>query len=59
MQTVSSLYSQINTYLSMFDNTLSTYVDLNYSLNKISSWITAMEQYRLGIYVDASSALTT
>jgi hypothetical protein len=35
------------------------YVDLSHSTGIINGWITAMEKYRLGIYIDASTALTT
>ena len=58
MQTVSLLYSSITTYLSMRDSTTSLYVDLALSTSKIQGWINAMENYRLGIYIDADPSLT-
>ena len=38
----------------MRDSTKTTYVDTALSPNKITGWMTAMGQYSLGIYVDAS-----
>ncbi len=43
----------------MRDSSSDKYVDLSISTGVINGWINAMEKYRLGIYVDASSALTT
>ena len=43
----------------MRDSTKSTYVDPLFSTNKITGWINAMEQYRLGVYADADAALTS
>jgi hypothetical protein len=57
--TVSDMYAEINTFLNMRDSTKSTYVDTAFSPNKIQGWVTAMENYRLGIYVDADPALTS
>jgi hypothetical protein len=59
IQTVSQLYSEINTYLNMRDSSNAAYVDLSYSPNKITGWINAVDKYRLGIYEDASAGLTT
>jgi hypothetical protein len=57
--TVSQLYSEIETFINMRDSSKTQYIDMTYSTNKISSWMTAMDQYKLGIYVDANSGLTT
>jgi hypothetical protein len=42
----------------MQDSSKSTYIDLNISINKINSWINAMEKYRTGIYIDSSTTNT-
>ena len=59
MQTVSTLYAEINKYLAMTNSSFSTYVDMTASPTKINGWINAMKKYQSGIYVDASSGLTT
>lgn len=43
----------------MRDNTKSTYLNLNASIDKINGWITAMQKYKSGIYVDASNTIPT
>ena len=43
----------------MRDSTTTHYVDTSFSTTKISGWITAMEKYRLGIYDDAATTLTS
>jgi hypothetical protein len=40
----------------MRDSSNEKYVDLSISTGIINGWITAMEKYRLGIYVDVSSS---
>ncbi|CAM6002165.1 unnamed protein product [Sphagnum balticum] len=59
MQTVSNLFLDINTFNNMMDSSDVLYVNLASSTGKIQGWINAMENYRLGMYVDASPTLTT
>jgi hypothetical protein len=59
MQTVSSLYTQINTYLSMVNPSTAQYVNPATSTTTIQNWITTIQNYQSGIYVDANPALTT
>ena len=59
MSTISNLYAEINTFLDMRDSTKATYVDTAFSVNKITGWVNAIENYRLGKYIDADAALTS
>ncbi len=43
----------------MRDASSASYVDLNYSINIITGWKDALQKYKDGIYVDASSSLTS
>lgn len=59
MQTVSNLFTQINTFLNMMNSSNANYIDTTVSINKINGWITAMGKYKSGIYVDSDPSLTT
>lgn len=59
MNTVESLFTNIQTYFDYTNTVSSNYVDLSISTNKITGWISAMENYRLGIYIDYDPAVTS
>ena len=59
MQTVSDLFTNIQTYYDYNDPTNVKYINASLSTAKIESWIYTMEQYRLGVYIDANPSLTT
>lgn len=53
MRTVTDVFTNIQTYYD-YDNPSSTnYIDLDISLSRLSGWIAAIENYRLGVYVDS------
>ena len=47
------LFTNIITYYDYDNPSSSNYIDLDISTGKISGWITAIEDYRLGIYKDS------
>jgi hypothetical protein len=59
MRTVTNLFTDISTYYD-YDNPSSTnYVDLSISTAKLTGWISAIEKYKDGVYVDSNPAETT
>lgn len=52
VQTVSALYADATTFLNLRNPTTALYIDPAYSTTKIQNWMTAIDKYRLGIYVD-------
>lgn len=58
MNTVESLFTNIQTYFDYTNTVSSNYVDLSISTNKLTGWISAIENYRLGIYIDYDPAVT-
>jgi len=59
MDTVTSLFTNIQTYQD-YTNTLSTnYVNLAISTGKISGWMNAINNYKKGVYVDTNPAITS
>lgn len=53
MKTVTDLFTNITAYFDYDNPSSSNYIDLAISTGKIQGWITAMENYRLGVYVDS------
>ena len=58
MNTVIELFTNIQTYDDYNNDQSVNYIDLELSTNRISGWISAIEKYRLGIYVDSNSSIT-
>ena len=59
MQTVTDLFTNIQTYYD-YTNTISTnYINLAISTGKISGWMAAINNYKLGVYVDTDPAITS
>ena len=59
MSTVENIFTNIITY-NEYNNALSTdYVNTAISTSKISGWINAMSNYKLGVYVDADTSITS
>ena len=53
MRTVTEVFTNIQAYYD-YDNPSSVnYVDLDISTSRISGWVSAIEKYRLGAYIDA------
>ena len=59
MTTVSNLFTNTQTFLDMQTTGNTKYVDLTIATSKILSWMTAMNNYGLGIYLDADSGVLT
>ena len=59
MDTVTTLFTNIQTYYD-YTNVMSTnYINLGISTGKISGWIAVINQYKAGVYVDADPAVTS
>ena len=59
MQTVTDLFTNIQTYYD-YTNTISTnYINLAISTGKISGWISAINNYKLGVYIDTDPVITS
>jgi hypothetical protein len=56
MRTVTDVFTNITTYFDQDSPTSSNYINLNLSTGKISGWIAAMENYRLGVFIDSVAA---
>jgi hypothetical protein len=59
MGTVEQLFTNIQTYNDYTNVVSQNYVNLAISSNKITGWVNAMENYRLGIYIDSDVAITS
>jgi hypothetical protein len=59
MATVTDVFTNIQTYYDYENPTSVKHIDKEKSVTKIQGWIDAMEQYRLGIYIDSNPSLTT
>ncbi len=57
MQTVTQVFTNIQTYYDYENPTSVRYINKDFSINKIQGWITAMQKYRNGIYVDSGPSL--
>lgn len=53
MKTVTDLFTNISTYFDYDNPSSSNYIDLAISSGKIQGWINAIENYRLGVYIDS------
>lgn len=59
MKTVTDLFTNITAYFDYDNPSSSNYIDLAISTSKIQGWMTAMQKYRLGVYVDSRPQQTT
>jgi hypothetical protein len=59
MDTVESLFTNIQTYIDYTTAASTDYVNLAISTSKITGWISTMENYRLGIFVDSNPVITS
>ena len=59
MATVTDVFTNIQTYYDYENPTSIKFIDKEKSVSRIQGWIDAMEQYRVGIYVDSNPSLTT
>ncbi len=59
MSTVTDVFTNIQTYYDYENSQSANYIDKTASVTKIQSWIDTMEKYRIGVYKDSDSALTT
>lgn len=59
MRTVTDLFTNITAYFD-YDNPSSTnYIDLARAAGRINGWISAIDKYRLGVYIDSRPQETT
>lgn len=59
METVTTLFTNIQTYYDYTNSISTNYVNTGISTGKISGWMTAVNNYKLGIYVDTDPAITS
>lgn len=59
MQTVTDVFSNIETLYDYMNTQSSNYIDLAISPGKVTGWISAIDNYRLGVYIDSQPAQTT
>lgn len=59
METVTALFTNIQSYYDLTNTVSTNYVNLAISTSKISGWITAVSNYKLGVYVDTNPAITS
>lgn len=53
MKSVTEIFTNTQTYYD-YDNPSSVnYIDLEISISRLAGWISAIEKYRLGVYVDS------
>lgn len=53
MQTVTDLFSNIVTYYDYENEVSAKFIDKTISTSKLTGWVSAMNNYRLGIYKDS------
>lgn len=58
IKTLENLFVNINTYNDYTNGTSQSYVNTQFSINTISKWVTAIQNYKLGIYVDSNPTQT-
>ena len=58
IKTLENLFVNINTYNDYTNGTSQSYVNTQFSINTISKWITAIQNYKLGIYIDSNPTQT-
>ncbi len=59
MSTVTDLFTNIQTYYDYTNSVSTNYINLNIATGKISGWVSAISNYKLGIYVDTSTTITS
>jgi hypothetical protein len=59
MNTVTSLFTNIQTYTSYTNSASNSYINPSISTGVISGWINAISNYKLGIYVDTNPGITS
>jgi len=59
MKTVEDLFVNTQNFLDMQTVGNTKYVDMTIVAGKLLGWMTAMNQYGSGIYIDADSAVVT
>ena len=59
MTTVSDLFTNTQTFLDMQTVGNTKYINLDVASTHISGWMSAMNEYNIGVYVDADPAITT
>lgn len=58
IKTLENLFVNINTYNDYTNGASQSYVNTQFSINTISKWVTAIQNYKLGIYVDSNPTQT-
>lgn len=58
MQTVQSLFTNIDSFTAMTTSSNSQYVDTSIAYNKITSWMASLVKYRDGVTVDSNAVET-
>jgi hypothetical protein len=58
MNTVTALFTNIQTYYDYTNSASTNYINLAISTGKISGWVSAVNNYKLGVYVDTDPAIT-
>jgi hypothetical protein len=59
MGTVTSLFTNIQTYFDYTNNKSSNYVNTSTSTDTISKWITTINNYKVGVKEDCSDVITS
>lgn len=59
METVSNLFTNIQTYYDYTNSISTNYINTGISTGKISGWRNAVNKYKLGIYVDTDPVITS
>jgi hypothetical protein len=59
MSTVEALFTDILTYFDYTNQLSNNYINLGICSSKIAGWVSAMENYRLGVFVDANPSVTS
>ena len=57
MQTVTDLFTNIQTYYDKTNTVSTNYINLAISTGRISGWVAAVNNYKLGVYVDTDPVI--
>ena len=57
MQTVTDLFTKIQTYYDKTNTVSTNYINLAISTGRISGWVAAVNNYKLGVYVDTDPVI--
>ena len=57
MNSISSVFTNTQTFINMQQSANSQYVNINSAPTKIIGWMNAMSKYGDGVYVDATSSV--